>query len=266
MRIDRLHIQNFLGIHMLEVDLDTSVTLIAGHNGAGKSSVADALRLAFCGEAGRVRHKKDFGALVASTARDGRIVVDTEDARWNVSVTGKSSQRSEIPEALPYVLDAQRFASLDAKGRRQFLSNLLGVSATPETVASMVRERGCDMERFVQVKPLLRSGFDAAHQDCKMRATEAKGAWRQITGETWGSSKGETWQPERSPHSPEDLDVRERKLRRELETVSDQLASARSMATHAAQIDQWHALVADIPELESELKELEAKHAALEEE
>ena len=46
MRIDRLHIQNFLGIRSLEVDLETPVTLIAGHNGAGKSSVADALRLA----------------------------------------------------------------------------------------------------------------------------------------------------------------------------------------------------------------------------
>src|SRR5690606_34043877 len=30
----------------------------------------------------------------------------------------------------------------------------------------------------------------------KKQATEAKGAWRGVTNETWGSQKGETWQAE----------------------------------------------------------------------
>jgi len=39
------------------------------------------------------------------------------------------------------------------------------------------------------VLPLVRAGFDAAAQEAKTKATAAKGAWRAVTGETYGSVK-----------------------------------------------------------------------------
>ena len=46
MRIDRLHVQNFKCFEDRTLDLDPHFTLIAGDNGAGKTTVLDALAVA----------------------------------------------------------------------------------------------------------------------------------------------------------------------------------------------------------------------------
>ena len=52
MKLTKLNIQNFLGARAVEVDLTAPVTLFAGANGAGKSSIQEAVRMALVGENG----------------------------------------------------------------------------------------------------------------------------------------------------------------------------------------------------------------------
>lgn len=49
MRINRITIENFQGARAIDLQLPTPLALIAGHNFQGKSSIAEAVRLAFLG-------------------------------------------------------------------------------------------------------------------------------------------------------------------------------------------------------------------------
>ena len=54
----------------------------------------------------------------------------------------------------------------------------------------------CDPALTEQILPMLRSGFPAAESEAKERASQARGAWKQITCETYGSQKAESWEAE----------------------------------------------------------------------
>lgn len=61
MKIDYLYIENFRGIHRLEIDNLSLLNVIAGINGAGKTSVIDALRILLSWVIARIRNAKSRG-------------------------------------------------------------------------------------------------------------------------------------------------------------------------------------------------------------
>ncbi|MDF3936693.1 AAA family ATPase [Pseudomonas citronellolis] len=201
MRITKLEITNFQGLHHAALDVSAPVLLVAGHNGAGKSSLLDAIAMAFNGQPRRVSLKKEIDKLVTEGAKKGEAHVTyidaggDEQAAWVMLPTGKNAPLGDSP-FLPYVLDASRFAGLDAKDRRRVLFDLSGASASPAEVAKRVEGKGLDLKLFEKVKPLLRSGFPAAVDQAKAYASEARGAWKAITGENYGSEKAIDWAPE----------------------------------------------------------------------
>ncbi|RTU25631.1 hypothetical protein DY968_01885, partial [Pseudomonas aeruginosa] len=175
--------------------------LVAGHNGAGKSSLLDAIAMAFNGQPRRVSLKKDMAQLVTEGAKKGEARVEWLDAAYEVQVcgvalpTGKGSALTDSP-FLPYVLDASLFASLDAKERRRVLFDLSGASTSPNQIAERLVAKGHAAALVEKVKPLLRSGFPAAVEQAKAYASESRGAWKAITGENYGSEKAVDWAPE----------------------------------------------------------------------
>ncbi|VVE84943.1 AAA family ATPase [Pandoraea sputorum] len=209
MRLTHIHATNFLGIRSADVELRTPVALFCGPNGAGKSSVQDAVRLALAGESVRVALKKEYGRLMHNGAESGSIVVVTDGGRANnVALPGgKINQTIPADPRTPYVLDAQRFASLDLKARRSFLFDLMGVTVGTDDVRKRLAARGITGDKVDAVLPLVRAGFDAAASEAQTKATAAKGAWRGVTGETYGSVKANGWRaaaPE-GTESPDEL-------------------------------------------------------------
>ncbi|HHW1559314.1 TPA: AAA family ATPase [Pseudomonas aeruginosa] len=201
MRITKLEITNFQGLRHAALDVSAPVLLVAGHNGAGKSSLLDAIAMAFNGQPRRVSLKKDMAQLVTEGAKKGEARVEWLDAAYEVQVcgvalpTGKGSALTDSP-FLPYVLDASLFASLDAKERRRVLFDLSGASTSPNQIAERLVAKGHAAALVEKVKPLLRSGFPAAVEQAKAYASEARGAWKMITGENYGSEKAVDWAPE----------------------------------------------------------------------
>lgn len=201
MRITKIEITNFQGLRHAALDVSAPVLLVAGHNGAGKSSLLDAIATAFNGQPRRVSLKKEMDKLVTEGAKKGEARVEWLDEAYEVQVcgvslpSGKGSPLADLP-FLPYVLDASLFASLDAKDRRRVLFDLSGASASPAEVAKRLEAKGLDLKLFEKVKPLLRSGFPAAVEQAKAYASEARGAWKAITGENYGSEKAVDWAPE----------------------------------------------------------------------
>ncbi|EPW8658438.1 TPA: AAA family ATPase [Pseudomonas aeruginosa] len=201
MRITKLEITNFQGLRHAALDVSAPVLLVAGHNGAGKSSLLDAISHAFTGKPGRVAQKQHIGQLITEGAKKGEARVEWLDESGEVQAcgvalpSGKGSPLADSP-FLPFVLDASRFAALDAKDRRRVLFDLTGASASPAEVSKRLEAKGIDLALFEKVKPLLRSGFPAAVEQAKAYASESRGAWKAITGENYGSEKAVDWAPE----------------------------------------------------------------------
>lgn len=204
MRITKLEITNFQGLHHAALDVSAPVLLVAGHNGAGKSSLLDAISHAFTGKPGRVAQKQHIGQLITEGAKKGEARVEWLDEAGEVQAcgvalpSGKGYPLADSP-FLPFVLDASRFAALDAKDRRRVLFDLTDASASPAEVGKRLEAKGIDLALFEKVKPLLRSGFPAAVEQAKAYASEARGAWKAVTGENYGSEKANGWEPEAPP-------------------------------------------------------------------
>ncbi|MFX8285680.1 ATP-binding protein, partial [Acinetobacter baumannii] len=61
MKITDIKTHEFLGASNIDVRLHTPITLFCGGNGAGKSSLQEAIRRALTGESVRVSLKKEYG-------------------------------------------------------------------------------------------------------------------------------------------------------------------------------------------------------------
>lgn len=270
MKITHITAENFLGIRRADVALAKPITLFAGSNYAGKSSLQEAVRMALTGEAVRVGLKKEYGALVNEGQKLGFAEVFTAGAGADqetasiVLPSGKASQSKgfTVPPALPYVLDAQRFNSMDDKARRTFLFGLMGIRITPETVSERLLAKGHDKARVERVLPLLRAGFDAACTDAKAKATEAKGAWRALTGENYGSVKAASWKAPEVATDPAALTA----AQHQLAEVDKQIAASNQtlgalqadMRAHTAS----EARIAALREPAARVERVEAKLAA----
>lgn len=229
MRITKLEITNFQGLRHAALDVSAPVLLVAGHNGAGKSSLLDGVAMAFSGQPRRVSLKKEMDKLITEGAKKGEARVEWLDEAGEAQAcgvalpSGKGSPLADSP-FLPFVLDASRFAALDAKDRRRVLFDLSGASASPAEVAKRLEAKGLDLKLFEKVKPLLRSGFPAAVEQAKAYASEARGAWKSITGENYGSEKAVDWAPELVATVVTDDQVAE--AGKNLQLLEDDLAEA----------------------------------------
>lgn len=202
MQINRITIENFQGAHAVDLDLRTPAALIAGANGAGKSSIAEAVRLTLLGTPERVGLKKEFGALVTDGAKVGAVTLHLDDSTVGISLPkGTQSGENLIPPspALPYVLAPERFAAAKPDERRTLLFALSGTNVKADEIERRLLARGSSPLLVPGIKPILRSGFAAGAEYAKQQATEAKGAWKAATGEQWGSQKAEGWAAEVTP-------------------------------------------------------------------
>lgn len=202
MKITRITAQNFLGARAVDLDLRKPVALIAGKNGAGKSSIRDAIALAFTADLCRVSLKKEAAALISEGGESCFVEITTDADTYGVAITaaGKISDTmagKETPAALPYVLDAQRFSRMTDNERRAFLFGLMGIKLDGAATKERLMKRGCNAAKADQIMPILRTGFDAASKEAASRARDAKASWKTATGgETWGKDKAAKWQPE----------------------------------------------------------------------
>lgn len=201
MQLIHLTVLNFLALRLVDMDLSQNkVHLIAGTNEAGKSSLQEAIRFAMLGEVLRVEKKSEYKAMVTDGAKKGSVEVKLLQDDGTLSEfgrdvsTGKELVGSGVVPNIELALDAHLFSRMKGGARRNLLFQLTGTSIKPDDIKRRMLVKKLNEEKIDMVLPMLRTGaFDGAHKEASRRTTEARGAWKGLTGENYGSVKAETW-------------------------------------------------------------------------
>lgn len=191
MKITHINIQNFCGIRAVDVALPTPLTLFAGHNHAGKSSLIEAIKAAMLGQFNsRVLLKKDAGQLVTDGAKKGSVLVKTAESEFTFALPSCAGNGAEN-DVLAQLLNSNAFAARNTAMRRTTLLSISGCKITPKIIFSKLAERGCNSDKYEVVD--LAKGLEAANKYADEQTRDARASWKAITGETYGSLKAESW-------------------------------------------------------------------------
>jgi hypothetical protein len=252
MKITRIQAQNVLGLQDVDARLPTPVALFAGRNGSGKSSIQEAVRMAITQDTVRdVTTKKTYGMLVHEGATAGGAVVTIGgDAGESFAFNMPKGEfvGPEISEPMRVALYGQRFAKMTADERRTFLFGLTGLKPKADNVKARMLARGCQEVKVDAVLPLLRTGFPGVCEHAKGKATEAKGAWRQLTGETYGAVKAQSWEapvPDLPPGDVQKLADQVAGIDRNIALLNENLGRIKSVAIEAQKAAQRRDALAD---------------------
>lgn len=148
MKILRLQIKDFLGIREADIDLSHPVNLVLGHNGAGKSSVRDAILYALTGRcrstdaAGRgadsLIRRGASACTVALSWTDHRGAGCVERGRNGSGATGTGKGMANIGDVpadlVEALLDMPHLLRLSAKDRSAILSTVISPAAPLEEI------------------------------------------------------------------------------------------------------------------------------------
>lgn len=201
MKLNSISALNFMRIGEIDVDLsDSNIHLFAGLNESGKSTLQEAIRFACFGETVRVSKKGDYKLMVKDGAKQGFVSVDIDNVIFRRNIATGALSNEDVaapPDALRYLLDAHLFPGMKSDERRKFLFRALGVGLKPADIKERILKRDIKEECIDAILPMLLSGgFGGAYNETKRKTTEARGVWKGITGETYGSKKGEKWEAE----------------------------------------------------------------------
>jgi len=292
MRIAEINATNYLSHRALALAVapDTRVLFIAGPNGAGKSAVAQAIRLALTGDPVRgLEAKNQLVQLIRQGESSGNVSVTLVDPSAGVNQggeyvysvnlksgtrTAKSVGEDNAPTIPALALDPAEFLRLDAKSRQKEMFRLAGVKMSMEAITKALGERGHAPERVERACKYLRLGFDAASKEARDAATEARGAWKSITGESYGDVKAETWRaplPERSVEgSFDEVKTAAAAARQAVTETSEKLHKLQAAEESTRGAEKMRQLVADLDAnksratiIDTEAKELADKADAL---
>lgn len=152
MKLKTLHIQDCLVIARADVDLSRPMTLILGENGAGKSSIVDAMRWALTGRA-RCTDAAGRGAraLIRSGAEDAIVGLEVEmegkvrHIERRIATDGVSRvDQKDLADAdlIDALLDMPRFLEMDPKKQGELLAGIVKLEVPLADIVSLARDRG----------------------------------------------------------------------------------------------------------------------------
>lgn len=206
MKIQRIAVENFLGLGRVDIAFGP-ITVIAGDNWSGKSSLQQALRLALSGQVERVSLKGDYNLLVREGAKkaviDVHVIPQPDDVAVQLSAIlhatkAKNSSAGLVPvcqePVLIALLNQHRFSELmDKEQRRELVFQVGSVATDKAEVERRLLQADVPPALVEEVGPLLRQGFDGAADYADTKLKQLRAEWKGLTGEVYGSTKAETW-------------------------------------------------------------------------
>jgi gas vesicle protein len=263
----KVSISNFRGIKDANFLLG-NITIIGGENGAGKTSIAQAIAAALTGEAPiKDLKKQDYKHLVRIGKTTANIEVSEGGGRAVMQFPEGKGYTDGLPP-LTSVYAAGLDSPLDMKksDAAECWISLLNAEPTLENLQSELKKEGAENPENV-IQLVKAKGWDGAVAQYKEEGTQLKGRWRQITNEIYGTAKGESWKPE-GFNLGDEKEALEAALKDKQEAYDESLKNKAvseyeraGLAAKAGELKECDAALAElrkqIPAIEKELKAAE---------
>jgi len=194
----KLTIDFYRGIKHAELDIN-GISLIAGKNHQGKSSIAEALGSVLLGEPlPAYILKKDSTEIVNTNSGVGKIMLECEAGTSLIDYPiCKLTSGGTIPKCSYEAAGMKSPVWISERERATYFSDLLKTNPMKSDLKKAVEKANMDDESFDELWKLVESlTWDGAYERCKGKGAELKGTWKHITGEQYGVNKGEIWKPE----------------------------------------------------------------------
>ena len=263
-----LRVRNFLGVRKADVTLDR-ITLVAGLNGSGKSSLLEAAACAVLqtpvarGQSTKaklfelVHHGMKAGSISLDRQQEGgvRVVYPSGD----IDIGGPP-----VFMGTALGIGASLFSDLSPRARAIEIADRFNTKPTIEDLRAWFVEHpesglhepvfAKDGSPVDQIKLLWdridTSGWEAVHVAAKEHGSKTKGAWEQVTHKRWGAVVSKNWcPPELLPGEEYDFEKAQGDVAK-FERALEKLAEARGVTS--AELD---ALEVAAAQLEPALKQ-----------
>lgn len=193
-----IHVRNYRGAERCDVEC-VPIALIGAVNGAGKSSVVQAIAAALTGKALPIGMTKGSAATLVKTGTSNASAEIRSDA-GSVKMTWpacEASSAGEPPRASTFAAGLSSIADLTPKERAGVLAEYLHSDPSREDLAAELTDAGIGDPPIVDAlwQLIERSNWDDAYAARKTKGAEMKGAWRQVTGQNYGSQIARAWKP-----------------------------------------------------------------------
>ena len=227
-----LTIKNLRGLDAADIAVD-KITLVAGLNGAGKSTTAMAMAACLTRNPSPVAGMKQNEArqLLRIGTQRGSATLDGVTVNWpGGSVTGDGHTASPVAAGI------ESPALMTDKARAVYLIELLKAEPTTDDLTAALGDIPAATLKGI-VAMVAADGWDKTHAYAKDRGAKLKGAWEHIAGEAWGAKKAEGWTPADAPElTPEQAADAVTAARQALEAaISDQAVDADTVARLTAE-------------------------------
>jgi hypothetical protein len=190
-----ISIRNMRGIAAIDLEVG-SISLVAGDNGAGKTSVALAVAAALTRTPAPIpgMQKQQVPQLLRDGEARGYCEV-SQGAGRKVRVSwpgGSVSEEGDAPQASAMACGLESVVGLKPKDAAALLVELLDLHPTREQLVEALPDVDSVMVDAIWLI-VDKDGWDAAHKRAQEKGAKYKGGWEHVTGEHYGSSKAEAW-------------------------------------------------------------------------
>jgi hypothetical protein len=242
----KIQVKNFRGVERCVINV-APIALLGGVNGAGKSSICQAVAAALSASTipfyrssrpdKPVLTKTLAKALVRGGTKEGGVQITVEGGMVNVHWPSHDINTDGIPpKASKLACGLIVPMDMDDTERQKFLSDLLDCAPSAQDVANACKDVGLPdvADEFKPESKLTAGaalyqaisvqGWDNAHRGAKEKGARLKGAWEAATNTDYGNKKAEGWLPEGWDAALADIPI---------DAFEEELANARQAVENA---------------------------------
>lgn len=207
-------VRNFRGCERADIKV-SPIALLAGQNGAGKSSAAQAIAAATTGcpipflrpsatkpgEFGTLINKGDADILVRRGSKKGEVaIVDAQGTSTVAWPKAEFATKGDVSMSSVYAAGIIDIMDLGERVRARVVGDLINAEPTRKDVEQYLKDAEAPPSEKVLdllMESIRDQGWDATHKAATEKGVELKGKWQDATGnKRYGSTVAADWQPE----------------------------------------------------------------------